>query len=220
MYVYKDLKVLVISNDGWSWALAWRQLGVLIVSCYPLSELSSKHLLELSRHVPGLIKAQGLDSQTRIGSGHIGSFTDQWREFLTNLEHPLSQCIILSVILQSSIAVTTELTRICQGRIHVPELRHSRLGRLTSARLILIWGGFGDYASSKPGRRKIIRTNIMAGIDPLARLAKRATSVTITQGFILKPHTEGQLYPGRVLMDKFWWKLGPSLIKINFLHVN
>jgi hypothetical protein len=132
MYVYKDLKVLVISNDGWSWALAWRQLGVLIVSFYPLQELASKQLLEISRNVPGLIKAQGLDSQTIIVSGHIGSFTDHWKEFLTNLEHQLSQCIILSVIRQSSISVTTELTRICQGRIHVQELRHSCLGRLTS----------------------------------------------------------------------------------------
>jgi hypothetical protein len=108
MYVYKELKVLVISDDGWSWALAWRQLGVLIVSFYPLQELASKQLLEISRNVPGLIKAQGLDSQTSIVSGHIGSFTDHWKEFLTNLEHPLSQCIILSVIRQSSISVTTE----------------------------------------------------------------------------------------------------------------
>jgi hypothetical protein len=161
MYVYKELNLLVVSDDGWSWDLAWRQLGVLIVSCYPLSELASNQLLELSRHVPGLIKAQGLDSQTRIISGHIGSFTDHWKEFLTNLEHPLSQCIRLSVILQSSISVTTELTRICQGRIHFQELRHSRLGRLTSARLILIWGGFGDYASLKLGGQKMIRANII-----------------------------------------------------------
>jgi lipopolysaccharide biosynthesis protein len=110
MYVYKELKVLVISDDGWSWALAWRQLWVLIVSCYPLAELASKQILELSRHVPDLINAQGLDSQTRIVSVHICSFTDLLREFLTNLEHPLSQCIILSVIRQSSISVTTELT--------------------------------------------------------------------------------------------------------------
>jgi hypothetical protein len=175
--------------------LVWRRLGVLIVSCYPLSELASKQLLEISRHVPGLIKAQGLDSQTIIVSGHIGSFTDHWKEFLTNLEHQLSQCIILSVIRQSSISVTTELTRICQGRIHVQELRHSCLGRLTSFRLILIWGGFGDYVSFKPGRRKMIRTNIMAGLAPIARLATRATSVTIKQGFIWKPHTEGKLFP-------------------------
>jgi hypothetical protein len=192
--------VLVISDDGWSWALAWRQLGVLIFSCYPLFELARKQHLELSRHVPGLIKAQGLDSQTRIISGHIGSFTDHWKEFLTNLEHPLSQCIILSVIRQISISVTTELTRICQGGIHFQELRHSRLGGLTSARLVLIWGGFGDYASFKPGRRKMIRANIMAGLDPIARLAKRATSVTIKQSFIWKPHTEGKLF--RVLVDK------------------
>jgi hypothetical protein len=85
MYVYKDLKVLVISDDGWSWSLAWRQLGVLIFSCYTLSKLASKQLLELLRLVPGLIKAQGLDSQTRIISGHIGSFTDHWKEFLNNL---------------------------------------------------------------------------------------------------------------------------------------
>jgi hypothetical protein len=220
MYVYKELKVLVISDDGWIWDLSWRKLGVLIVSCYPLSELASKQLLELSRHVPGLIKDQGLDSQTILISGHIGLFTDHWKEFLTNLEHPLSQCIILSLIRQSSISVTTELTRICQGRIHFQELRHSRLGGLTSARLILIWGGFGDYTSFKPWRPKMLRTNIMAGLDPIALLAKRATSVTIKQGFIWKPHTEGKLSPGCVLMDKCGWKIGPLLIKINFLHVN
>jgi hypothetical protein len=99
------------------------------------------------------------------------------------------------VIRQSSISVTTELTRVCQGRIHFQELRHPRLGGLTSARLILIWGGFGEYASFKPGRRTMIRTNLMAGIDTIARLAKRAASVTIKQGFMWKPHTEAKLPP-------------------------
>jgi hypothetical protein len=64
------------------------------------------------------------------------------------------------------------------------------------------------------------RANIVAVIDPIARLSKCATSVTIKQGFIWKPHPEGKLSPGRVLMEKSGWKLGPFLIKINFLHVN
>jgi hypothetical protein len=65
----------------------------------------------------------------------------------------------------------------------------------------------------------MIRANIMTGLDHIARLAKSATSVTIKQGFIWKPHTEGTLSPGCVLMGKFGWKLGPFLIKTNFLHV-
>jgi hypothetical protein len=75
-YSLECMFTMVISDDGWSWALAWRQLGVLFFSCYPLSKLASNQLIELSRHVPGLIKAQGLDSQTRIVCGNIGSFTD------------------------------------------------------------------------------------------------------------------------------------------------
>jgi hypothetical protein len=108
------------------------------------------------------------------------------------------------VIRQSSISVTTELTRICQGRIHVQELRHSLLGVLTSVMLILIWGGFGDYASFKPGRQKMIRTNIMAVIDPIARLAKHVTSATIKQSFIWKPHTEGKLFPWTRPHGQIW----------------
>jgi hypothetical protein len=35
----------------------------------------------------------------------------------------------------------------------------------------------------------------MAGLDPIPRLAKRATAVTIKRGFIWKPRTEGKLFP-------------------------
>jgi hypothetical protein len=63
------------------------------------------------------------------------------------------------------------------------------------------------------GGQKMIRANIIAGLDPIARLAKRATFITIKQGFKWKPHTEGKISPGRVLMEKFGWKLGPFFDK-------
>ena len=46
--VYCHLQVTVISDDGWCWALAWRQLGVLIVDCIPLTDIDSVQLVSMS----------------------------------------------------------------------------------------------------------------------------------------------------------------------------
>ena len=40
----------MISNDGWSWVLAWAQLGVHKVSCIPLGELALQQLKLLESH--------------------------------------------------------------------------------------------------------------------------------------------------------------------------
>jgi hypothetical protein len=51
---------------------------------------------------------------------------------------------------------------------------------------------------------KMIRTNIMASIYPIELLDKCATSVTIKQGFIWKPHTEEKLFPWLRPHEQMW----------------
>ena len=52
--VYCPLRVTVISYDCWFWALAWLKLGVLIVDCIPLIDLTSVQLRILSNYIYGI----------------------------------------------------------------------------------------------------------------------------------------------------------------------
>jgi hypothetical protein len=47
LHILQDIEVIVVSCNGWSWALAWAQLGVTRVFCYPLMSLVKKQLLPL-----------------------------------------------------------------------------------------------------------------------------------------------------------------------------
>ena len=52
--VYCNLRVTFISDDGWCRALAWRQLGILIVDCLPLTDIASVQLASLLNYTDGL----------------------------------------------------------------------------------------------------------------------------------------------------------------------
>jgi hypothetical protein len=53
-FSYQFLKVVVLSDDGWSWALAWRQLCVEQVCCVAMSNREKAQLNSLSLSIGGL----------------------------------------------------------------------------------------------------------------------------------------------------------------------
>jgi hypothetical protein len=52
---FQSLRICVISTDGWTWSLAWRQLGVESVLPLPLSRLAGLQLKELSGRLDGVL---------------------------------------------------------------------------------------------------------------------------------------------------------------------
>jgi hypothetical protein len=44
VYTFSHLEVIVISDYGWSWILAWRQLGVQNIYALPLIDLAVEQL--------------------------------------------------------------------------------------------------------------------------------------------------------------------------------
>jgi hypothetical protein len=53
-FSYQFLKVVVLSDDGCSWDLAWRQLGVEQVCCFAMYNRSKAQLGSLSLPIGGL----------------------------------------------------------------------------------------------------------------------------------------------------------------------
>ena len=69
--VYCNLRVTVISDIGWCWALAWHQLGVLIVDCLPLTDIASVQLGSMSNYFDGLQAVPKVQDLNELISGHV-----------------------------------------------------------------------------------------------------------------------------------------------------
>jgi hypothetical protein len=52
---FHSLRVCVISTDGCSWYLAWRQLGFESIPSLPLSQLAGLQLKELGARLEGIL---------------------------------------------------------------------------------------------------------------------------------------------------------------------
>ena len=74
--VYSHLRVTVISDDGWCWALSWNQLGVLVVDCLPLIDLSLVQLGNLSNYVDGIQSVPQVQDFNQLTSGHVRNISD------------------------------------------------------------------------------------------------------------------------------------------------
>jgi len=44
LHMLHDLHIVVVCDGGWSWALAWVEMGVLQVDCLPLTLLARIYL--------------------------------------------------------------------------------------------------------------------------------------------------------------------------------
>ena len=74
--VYRYLRVTVISDDVWCWALACRKLGVLIMDCTPLTYLASVKLGSLYNYVDGLQDVPQLQDLNKLIYGHVCNLSD------------------------------------------------------------------------------------------------------------------------------------------------
>ena len=95
-FSYQFLKVVVLSNDGWSWALAWRQLGVEQVCCFAMSSRAKAQLDSLSVSIGGLKTVSCIPIKTEVFSAHISSLNQIWINFFDKLDTSLPMRIVCS----------------------------------------------------------------------------------------------------------------------------
>ena len=92
--VYRYLQVTVISDDGWWWALAWRQLGFLIMDYLPLTDLPSVKLGSLYNYVDGLQDVPQLQDLNELIYGHVCNLSDIYVSFFSKIDSLITTIIL------------------------------------------------------------------------------------------------------------------------------
>ena len=217
MHGLRDLHIVVISDDGWSWALAWAQLGVWSIRCVPLVELAAQQLSLLDTHLPqhtvvicrvdeleNLCQVD-LEEQPLVVCGHATSAVME--EALTRLP---DQAKVLMTASYHRPARTGPSSGPPKHRV---TLKHRQLGGLTTARLEAHWWGPDDALELvRPGERRAPTRPLGAFLEPAVRLtswrSRRADTVC------WKPLSEGAApYPWPLPQEDVWVE-APSV----FLH--
>jgi len=74
MHILSELEVMIISVDGWSWALGWAQLGATAVSCLPLTDRAKVNLDVLESAIGGSVQFKQVVGTVRgVVCFHISS---------------------------------------------------------------------------------------------------------------------------------------------------
>jgi hypothetical protein len=164
------LKVIVASSDGWSWVLAWAQLGVANVVCVPLSLEAKDQLTWVIKVLTGTVitlvsSPGGIQSVgSSVISFHQGGIegVDRLADFLIANQSALSLlCSFDSMGLNA-------LQRILGFHIEATELRHQRLGGLTTAHLHVGW--YPSTMVIQPGRCQNPSQPLNAFLEPAVKL--------------------------------------------------
>ena len=138
---------MVLSESGWGWALSWTQLGVRTLQCVAFSDQSMAygrqlsvtlgcHGLGLSLSEPHEVSSIFCDVplSRRVVCGHVPA--DPGRPFLDFVGRIHPTVPLLFTLPKD--AVHHFIQRL-GGRFCWEELRHRRLGGLTSARVVALW---------------------------------------------------------------------------------
>jgi hypothetical protein len=80
VYAFSHLEVIVILDGGWSWILAWRQLGVQYIYALPLTDLAVEQLKPVKVLLKEIKVVDSLNNALRIVTGHV----QEWNNVLEN----------------------------------------------------------------------------------------------------------------------------------------
>jgi hypothetical protein len=163
LLVLQSLEVIVVSCDGWSWALAWAQLGVARITCYPLTSLVKAQLpllLGLLNDTVAIDTAMQLpsdrDSATVI-SGHLDS-SQQVEAVLTFLGKVSFDYV---TFISGTDSVLEYIQSQSENRFQTAMMRHRQIGGLTMAQVRIGWS---------PIRRTYPLRPIGAFLEPSSQL--------------------------------------------------
>jgi hypothetical protein len=174
-FLGQELSVYVLSTGGWSWVLAWAQLGVASIFCLPqndgaCSELARLHsVAALDTCIVELDWADGiiaLQSRPAVVLGHLC-----W----TNAEQsPIAELVALRrhvwLLTTASRGAGATFMKKELG-MRTAELRHRQLGGLTSARVMAGWTGpKAKAAEIQPGQQRNPTRPLGTFLEPSVRL--------------------------------------------------
>jgi len=181
MYLFSELEVIVLSTDGWGWALTWAQLGVTTLRCYPLTRLAEEQLAKVVSALASTVNIVIITGVNLVGSGR------EVVSFHCGGDNLLGVLIQKLAALPHGAAVLFSMDPLCVGAFHLEtgiqscgaELRHWRLGGLMMARLHLGWYEAGGVAKLPalgklvlPGHRQYPTRPIRAFLEPSAKLTE------------------------------------------------
>jgi hypothetical protein len=180
LFISNVLQVYILSTGGWSWAVAWGQIGVSSVCCVAATDEAAAELQDLQRHPTlgkliiveqlGGLRARLEASPHAILCCHLGESTALSDWFYPQATHTTSPFCIL---------VSTPAGRSYQ-HVHNPylgpffrwnEIRHRALGGLTNARLQIGWKGPRELPRNmEPGRKRLPTRPLARFLEPSVRL--------------------------------------------------
>lgn len=142
----ENLCVVIASFDGWSWLIAWLQVGVLEVFCLPLGPLATLQLEQLRDHpsIGRKIREYADDRTTNklvIFCLHITTVTSlndvlySRPQFFDSISKRHVTLISLPPVKQLLDIARIKLSTV----FHWHHFRHTTLGGLTTARLTIGW---------------------------------------------------------------------------------
>jgi hypothetical protein len=170
LHIFSDLKVFILSNDGWSWALAWAQLGVTNVCCIPLSNKSLVQLDEIKAALGDSVDFTcGKVDDINVDDLPIVLFHQQGEKGLDRLAQILdSEVALITLLCSFDSGSAAALQEVIGFRIHVTELHHWRLGGLTTARIHVGW--YPKNGVVQPGKWRNPTRPLGAFLKPLIKL--------------------------------------------------
>jgi hypothetical protein len=98
VYAFSHLEVIVISDDGWSWILVWRQLGVQYIYALPLTDLAVEQLKAIKVLLKEIKVVDSMNNALRIVTDHIHELNNVWNNFICNVDHSYDTILVLSAI--------------------------------------------------------------------------------------------------------------------------
>ena len=168
------VNVTIVSDDGWSWALGWGQLGKRKLFCESLTSVSDSNLDELREALSGTLElitdysGDTFDNR-KVVCLHVGS----------NLSSVMHDCLSLlprsvCVLGTAHLASLGNVKDLLGPDLHYEELRHQRLGGLTCARISVFWRGGStmDSSSVRPGKILNPSRPLATFLEPSVRLVE------------------------------------------------
>jgi hypothetical protein len=219
---FHSLRVCVIITYGWAWSLAWRQLGVESVPSLPLSQLSGLQLNELGGRLEGVLEVSQVSNQVEVISGHVTTWMSLWSKTLLKLLRRLNIKFVLSCSRSSSKDVLKALNQVSQLQFCFQELRHRRLGGLTSAHLMIIWGGVWNPKTVKLAARNMESRSLSRFLEPAVRNASQGTLKSTSCDFVWHPHKSTSPFflalASRQVMGGKYYSFSSRLVDNSFFH--
>jgi hypothetical protein len=190
-FLASKLSVYVLSLDGWSWAVAWAQLGVRSVKCVALSAPAAVQLDELVG-VPSmgarLVKSsvpvfgsskQGVAMCVHATGQQVKAWPREW-DALRKLLDVWREASVQLVTMSGAKDFQADTRKWFGARRAWQKMRHRHLGGLTTAYVFLGWREPGlETELTEPGKRRNPIRPLDRFLEPSTKLSKwkRATAV-------------------------------------------